>query len=551
VQAPPSSALMDCEGAAWDSSQAQVSKSPAERSAGREHRVFVVPPAVEQSDPPQHKRLVDWSTVASPNVPSPEVPGMFKLKDSNSEVLSNVQGVGEGVTLILSRRDKASEEDDPFHMDDATPEQPNPSDIAREPSQEESNVEEADSETAAGAGDHAESGFPSLPFPLPTGPTKGKLESICEEEESTPVGAESDLGTLSRVLDLGTPTSDLGGRVEERKRRWSTGDVSADLSSPDGGLSRVRRSLEDVRLVLSPAGTSPRPEEAKDPRSYFSNRVWQKLEHLEGRVNKLEIKFFESIDLMQIHVEEQLAERRSQEERARKEFTEFFVAALDSQQKAFSGGLTELQVVHGTIPRDASTGGTANPPPTVMCPVDPANVLGVAQDYAAHAAELLNAHLPAEIIEKHTKIHSELEEKLKALHGIGSSPDSWDTKFDEMSPSMSQLLQNCGQCGTITMQPSQESVSPLRPSNGDESDFGKACIFNEIKYGPIPTEWCPEERKKVMREDSEAGHAGEEDIACEGAIFTLRSPLPTALHSGSYVAPPQQPQPISGAAITL
>lgn len=527
---------MDCGSSDLDP-KSPVSKS-AERSAGRDHRVVVVPPSVQQSEPIQPRRLVDWSTVASPNVRSPnvrspEVPGIFNMKDIKSEVLSHVQGVGEGVTLIVrSEEGRESSEENPFHMDDMAPEMSNSSDTGREASQE-----EADSETAAGGGDLGQPGVLTLPFELPTCPVNlsGKLESIYEEEEGAPGGLESDLGT---------PCSDLS-RIEERRRRWSTGEVGPDLASPDGGLNRVRRSLEDVRLALSPAGSSPRLDDSKDPRSYFSNRVWQKLEHLEHRINKIEVKFFESIDLVQIHVEEQLAEHRSHEERARKEFTELLVSALDSQHKAFSGGLTELQVVHGTVPRDASTGGTANPPATVMCPVDRANVLGVAQDYAVHtmhAAELLDAH---------RTISSELEGKLKALQSLGSGPDCWDTKFDEMSQLFEKSIS--GQCPTSIMKPSQESVSPLRPSNGDESDFGKAINFHEVKYGTVPSERPPEERKKVSREDSEVGHAGEEDIASEGAIFTLRTPVKTVLHSGNYVSLPQEPQPMLAplGAITL
>mmetsp|Transcript_155585 Transcript_155585/g.290353 ORF Transcript_155585/g.290353 Transcript_155585/m.290353 type:complete len:388 (-) Transcript_155585:128-1291(-) len=155
-------------------------------------------------------------------------------------------------------------------------------------------------------------------------------------------------------------------------------------------------------LDLQPSEGTEGYEESKQTSTFLSDCVWQKLDSLDKRMSAIEVKFVE----FQAHVSEKLGERRDQEQRARQEFTQSFLSALESHVKAIKepeGTIHERK--GGTVSRLAEASGS----------LETANILADVQKCAARAADLLKVHPPTDYFDRHIEIHEDLEEKLKEL----------------------------------------------------------------------------------------------------------------------------------------
>mmetsp|Transcript_81908 Transcript_81908/g.144970 ORF Transcript_81908/g.144970 Transcript_81908/m.144970 type:complete len:547 (+) Transcript_81908:72-1712(+) len=475
-------------------------RAPPEKLLGR-----VMSPQSPEDALPRSSRIVNWSTVSAPS--------MQNLKNSNKD---NLQKMRE---LCRKGAERGAQTPPPqpavapstggchyYIGDPPSPSQDSDAGTPPSPSHDEviTEVKDLTKDLNSAEGDDDDSDYAESAFSLPLRLPRGFLEPIREEEENA-----KSRGT--------SPTQTENANDQKPSSNW----ITQKLDSLEKVHNHVQRSMDEVKLKLPPPAKFAKPQDTDKLDASFSKCVLQKLDSLEQCMQNLEVKFFQSVDQMQIRVENHLAERLGQEERARKELREHFATAIESQPKAIECKIAQLQASLGTniVSEEVAPGCV----PAVTCHQRPGNTLGVAYEYATQVTQLLNAHLSTELIEQHTRIREELQEKLSV---IGASIDSWETRCPDVTVTLPgeqqiQLSTSTGPLGSSRGQALGASIGSLETRNPDVSQgaekLGPLPHRNlqttyktlphskddkrDVQYLSIPSEWTPEERRRRAEED--------------------------------------------------
>mmetsp|Transcript_114828 Transcript_114828/g.214939 ORF Transcript_114828/g.214939 Transcript_114828/m.214939 type:complete len:336 (+) Transcript_114828:55-1062(+) len=269
-------------------------------------------------------------------------------------------------------------------------------------------------------------------------------------------------------LDLSTDTLPPG-----------TTDSPTRTPSPDEPKFLLGRSQSVGNLhFLSPGGKAFETIDHEDLRSDdgFTDIIWQKLQSIEQRVQKIELNFAEYSQL----VFDQLTKKESW----CKDFTTKFVTVLTSQ----------LQAVHSAIDPTAAAAGAP-----AKGPAKPADSFEEAYTSAVQVAELLNKHLPLDLIEQNVKICNQLVEKLELISASAAKETKPPQTSQPVSSSRQQSISKIEPLQGLAHSESERRLGPKLTQGVSSSSLASVASL-ERSHTDLASLVIPRERSRVLLE---------------------------------------------------